>query len=86
MTDKDTDSADTTDLADLADSTDSTDSTDSADSTDLADLADSVDSADSNFNPHLDCLGYFKAAWVIIIVIVGGLFLFNREVTVKISI
>ena len=27
-----------------------------------------------------------KVAWVIIIVNVGGLFLFNREVTVKISI
>ena len=34
----------------------------SADSADLVDLADSMDStdlADSDFNPHLDCLGYF---------------------------
>ena len=48
-------------------STDSTDLTNSADSTDLADSADSTDSADSMdladlyFNPHLDCLTYFKS-------------------------
>ena len=34
---------------------------------------------------HLYCQAIFKVAWVII-VNVGGLFLFNREVTVKISV
>ena len=64
------------------DATDLADSADSADSTDSADLA---DLADSYFNLHLDRLVYFKA-WIIIIVIIGSLFSFNREVTVKISI
>ena len=44
-------------------SADSTDSTDSADSTDSVD---SADLADSDFNPHLDCLGYFKTQIIII--------------------
>ena len=49
----DTDSVDATDLADSADSADSTNWAD------LADSADSTDWADSDFNPHLDKLGYF---------------------------
>ena len=61
--------------ADSADSPDLADSTDSVDSTDSADLA---DLPDSYFNLHLDRLVYFA--------IIGSLLLFNREVTVKISI
>ena len=49
----DTDSVDATDLADSADSADSTNWAD------LADSSDSTDWADSDFNPHLDKLGYF---------------------------
>ena len=56
----------------------STDSVDSADSTDSADLMDSY------FNPNVDRIVYFKV-WIIIIVIIGSLLSFNREVTVKIS-
>ena len=46
--------------------TDSADSMESADSTDSTDSADSADLADSDFNPHLDCLGYFKTQIIII--------------------
>ena len=57
--DADTDSTDATDSVDSVDSTDSADSADLTDSADLADSANSTDSADSDFNPHLDSLGYF---------------------------
>ena len=52
------DSADSTDLTISADSTNLGDS---ADSTDSADSADSTDLVDLYFNPHLDCLAYFKS-------------------------
>ena len=50
-----------TDSTDLTNSADSTDLADSADTTDSADSADSMDLADLYFNPHLDCLTYFKS-------------------------
>ena len=65
-------------------STDSSDWADWAYSTDSVDLADSADLENSYFNLHLDHLG-FKAWVVIILIIIGSLFSFNREVTVKIS-